>query len=175
MIQTELLIPSSLDGSLQPSLFYQSSSSEKRPLLVGLHTWSYDRFNQIGNMLPYAETLDFHLLLPEFRGPNLTNNPHCTDHILACYSSSREEMLRRSPISYLDEIARANLKLFHGKYDPTVPVSHSIDFFNRMMERHPSARTYLDIFDGGHEIDMDAAMYWLLSQYQKTDRRAVTG
>lgn len=251
MIQTELHIPSSLDGSAQPSLFYRSSSSEKRPLLVGLHTWSYDRFNQIDNMLPYAEKLDFHLLLPEFRGPNLTDNPRCTeacastfamqdvidaidyvsgldnvdadnifllglsggghmalmmagyrperfraigsyvpitdlsrwvnenpnytDHILACCSNSREEMLRRSPISYLDEIAHANIKLFHGKYDPSVPVAHSIDFFNRMMEKHPSARTYLDIFDGGHEIDMDAAMYWLLSQYRKTDRTAVTG
>ena len=44
-----------MDGSLQPSLFYKSESKEKRPLLVGLHSWSHDRFNQIGNMLPLAE------------------------------------------------------------------------------------------------------------------------
>ena len=67
------------------------------------------------------------------------------------------------------------MELFHGKYDPSVPVSHSIDFFIRMMEKHPYARTYLDIFDGGREIDMEAAMYWLLSQYHRTERTAVTG
>lgn len=251
MQQTELLIRSTLDGSLQPSLFYRSKSSEKRPLLVGLHTWSFDRFNQIKNMLPYAEKLDFHLLLPEFRGPNLTGNPHCTEacgsalacqdvldavnhvsklqnvdmdnvfllglsgggymalmmaaaapelfsaigayvpitdlnrwadenakyrpHILACCSDSQEEMMRRSPINHLEAISKANLKLFHGKYDPTVPATHSVRFFNEMMAAYPSARTYLDIFDGKHEIDMEAAMYWLLSQYHKTARVEVTG
>ncbi len=249
--QTELLIRSTLDGSLQPSLFYRSSSDEKRPLLVGLHTWSFDRFNQIQNILPYAEKLDFHLLLPEFRGPNLATNPRCTQacaseyvlqdirdvidhvltmdnvdadnilllgqsggghaalmmaakwpelfraicayvpitdlaawaeenpnyhsHVLACCSDSREEMMKRSPIHYLGAISKANVKLFHGKYDPVVPVSHSINFFNRMIAEYPSARTYLDIFDGGHEINMEQAMYWLLSQYSRLDMTRVSG
>ena len=69
MQQTEIWIPSTMDSTLQPSLFYRSDLSGKRPLLVGLHTWSWDRFNQIENMLPLAEKLGFHLLLPEFRGP----------------------------------------------------------------------------------------------------------
>ena len=82
MLQTEILVRSTVDGTMQPSLFYQSSNPG-RPLLVGLHTWSYDRFNQIENMLPYAEKYDFNLLLPEFRGPNLVSNPQKT---LACAS-----------------------------------------------------------------------------------------
>jgi len=251
MIQTELLIPSSLDGTMQPSLFYQSASKEKRPLLVGLHTWSFDRFNQIGNMLPMAEKYDFHLLLPEFRGSNLKTNPNCTqacgseyarqdvkdaidyvtklapvdtdnifllglsggghmalmmagfcpayfkavgayvpitdltawvsengnyrEHVLACCGEDEAELLRRSPISYLDQIAQANVKIFHGKYDPVVPVSHSLNFYSRMMERYPRSRVFLDIFDGGHEIDMEAAMYWLLSQYRGAEKAQVTG
>lgn len=251
MNQTEILVQSTLDHSLQPSLFYQSSSPELRPLIVGLHTWSYNRFNQIENILPYAEKLNFHLLLPEFRGPNQVGNPHCTqacaseyaiqdvkdaidhvlalgnvdpdnilllgrsggghmalmmaanfpelfkaicayvpitdlalwseenpkyrDHVLACCSHSQEEMAKRSPIHYLSAISKANVKLFHGKYDPVVPVSHSIRFFNRMIAEYPSARTYLDIFDGGHEIDMEQAMYWLLSQYKKPALTQVTG
>ena len=77
MIQEEILIKSTLDGTMQPSLFYKSGS-KNRPLLVGLHTWSFDRFNQIGNMLPLAEKNDFNLLLPEFRGSNLNTNPNCT-------------------------------------------------------------------------------------------------
>lgn len=248
-MQEEIWITSSLDGSLQPSLFFRAEG--KRPLLVGLHTWSHDRYNQIKNMLPYAQKYGFHLLLPEFRGNNLKTNPHCTEaccselalrdvrdaieyvleredvdtenifllglsggglmalmmagycperfkaigayvpitdlhtwtqenakyapHVLACCSGSAEEMRKRSPMSYIDSIAKANLKIFHGKFDRVVPVAQSLRFFQRMMEQYPKASVYLDIFDGGHEIDMEQAMYWLLSQYQKVRKTVVTG
>ena len=250
MLQSEISVRSSVDGTMQPSLFYQSPNPS-RPLLVGLHTWSYDRFNQIDNMLPYAEKYDFNLLLPEFRGPNLITNPQKTfacgskeakndvkdaidyvlreydvdaenilllglsggghmtllmcgfcpelfkaaaafvpitdlkkwteenagyrEHVLACCSGSEEEMMKRSPVSYLETIAKANLKIFHGKFDPVVPVTHSIDLYDRLMEIAPASRVFLDIFDGGHEIDMEAAFYWLLSQYNEKVKVAVTG
>lgn len=102
MDQKEILIQSTLDGTLQPSLFYKAKGCQ-RPLLVGLHTWSFNRFNQIKNMLPYAEKYDFNLLLPEFRGANTVT------------------------------------------------------------------------FDGGHQIDMEAAMYWILSQYKSQAKINVTG
>lgn len=251
MEQTELWIPSKADGSVQPSLFYRSPSKEKRPLLVGLHTWSHGRKNQIKNMLPYAEKLDWNLLLPEFRGSNLVTNPDCTlacgsefakqdiedaidyvverenvdpenvfllglsggghmallmagrcperfraigayvpitdleiwlgqttsykKHIIACCNDDREEMRLRSPITYLDTASRANLKLFHGKFDPTVPVSHSLHYYGEMMRRYPDARVFLDVFDGKHQIDMDQAIYWLESQYKKKIITEVTG
>ena len=38
MTQRELLIESTLDHTMQPSLFYGSETNEKRPLLVGLHS-----------------------------------------------------------------------------------------------------------------------------------------
>ena len=251
MEQTEIWVRSSLDGTMQPSLLYRSASKEKRPLLVGLHTWSHDRFNQISVMLPYAEKLDFNLLLPEFRGSNLVSNPICTQacaseyaktdikdvidyvlehenvdrenvfllgesggghmalmmagmipeyfkaigayvpitdlrnwvkenadyrpHVLACCGKDDEEMLRRSPVAYIDTIAKANLKIFHGKYDPVVPVSHSLTLYEELMEKYPRCRVFLDIFDGGHEIDMEMAMYWFLSQYRKKELTKVTG
>lgn len=251
MKQQEIYVKSTLDGTMQPSLFFKADSAEKRPLLVGLHTWSFDRFNQIENMLPLAKEQNFHLLLPEFRGNNLESNPNCrqacgsalakqdiqdaidylieneavdrdnifllglsggghmallmagmcpeyfkaigafvpiTDlekwaaenqdyrrHVLACCNADPEEMRRRSPIQYADTIANANLKLFHGKHDPVVPAGHSITLFNAILEKHPDASVYLDIFDGGHEIDMQTAAYWILSQYHKTDRTLVTG
>ena len=249
MLQTEILVRSTIDGTLQPSLFYRASKSG-RPLLVGLHTWSFDRFNQIKNMLPYAEELDFNLLLPEFRGPNVISNPIATDacgsekaradikdaidyvienegvdkenvfllglsggghmalmmagycpeyfkaigsfvpicnlgkwasenpnyrpHILAC-CGSEDEMRNRSPISYIDKIAMANLKIFHGKYDSCVPVTQSMELYDSVFKKHPRARVFLDIFDGGHEIDMNSAMYWLLSQYNGEKKTAITG
>ncbi|MBE6958663.1 MAG: hypothetical protein E7447_05890 [Ruminococcaceae bacterium] len=251
MQQKEILIKSSLDGSMQPSLFYKAASSEKRPLLVGLHTWSWDRFNQVENMLPLAEQWVFNLLLPEFRGANLKENPHCTDacgsdlakqdikdaidflienenvdpenifllgasggghmallmagmcpdlfkavgafvpitdlekweaqsefygpDIRACCSGQAEEMRKRSPMTYLDNIAKANLKIFHGKRDSVVPVSHSVQLFNAIMEKYPDATVYLDIFDGAHEMDMQSAAYWLMSQYNREKKNSVTG
>ena len=250
MEQTEILIPSTLDGTLQPSLFYRASKPD-RPLLVGLHTWSFDRFNQIENMLPFAEKQDFHLLLPDFRGPNRAKNPNChkacgsvyakqdikdaidyliehegideknifllgasggghmallmagycperfraiasfvpiTDlakwaeqtpkygeHVRACCGDDPAEMAARSPVTYLDKIATANLKIFHGKRDSLVPVSHSIELFCKIQERYPTSRVFLDIFDGGHQLDIKQAEYWILSQYLGKKRDNVTG
>ena len=71
----ELQIKSSLDGTLQPSLFYHPQTDAAVPLVVGLHTWSYDRFNQRDTYLPLAYRFGCALLLPEFRGPNLASNP----------------------------------------------------------------------------------------------------
>lgn len=250
MAQNEILIKSTMDGTMQPSLFYPAKGSN-RPLLVGLHTWSCDRFNQIKAMLPYAEKYDFNLLLPEFRGANLDRNENCTlacgsayakqdiidavdhivqqgnidtdnifllgasggghmallmagyrpeyfkaigsfvpitdlkkwagqndrytRHVLACCSNSDEEMALRSPITYIDTIAKANIKIFHGKYDPSVPFTHSLELYRQIFEKYPKSRVFLDIFDGGHQMDMEVAMQWLLSQYKVASKTEVTG
>ena len=250
MEMQEVLIKSSLDGTMQPSLIYRAKG-ENRPLMVCLHTWSFDRFNQVDSALPIAKEYDFNLILPDFRGPNLDSNPNCTlacgseyakrdikdavdyflslgnvdkenvfligasggghmaelmagycpeyfkaiaafvgisnlndwvgenpnytKHILACCSGSADEMAKRSPVSYIDTIAKANIKIFHGKYDPSVPVTHSIKLFNMIQEKHPTSKVYLDIFDGGHTNDWKQAMYWSMSQYKKDVGEKVTG
>jgi poly(3-hydroxybutyrate) depolymerase len=97
MEQQEIYVKSTMDGTMQPSLFFKSDSVEKRPLLVGLHTWSFDRFNQISNMLPVCEQHDFNLLLPEFRGSNLESNPNCRQ---ACGSELAKQDIKDA-IDYL--------------------------------------------------------------------------
>ena len=250
MEKRELLVKSTVDGTMQPSLFYKAKG-ENRPLLVGLHTWSFDRFNQINNMLPYAQKYDFSLLLPEFRGVNLEGRENCTyacgsiyakqdikdaidfviahegvdkdnvfllgssggghmallmagfcpeyfkamtafvpitdlkkwaeqnenyrKHVLACCGGSEKEMELRSPMSYIDTIARANLKIFHGKYDPVVPVTQSMELYQRLYEKYPKAKVFLDIFDGGHQLIMESAMYWMLCAYNGEKKAEVTG
>ena len=250
MHMREIWIPSSLDGTMQPSLFMSAESGKKRPLLVGLHTWSYDRFNQEKRLVPWARDNDFHLILPEFRGPNLDSNPQCTlacaseyamrdirdavdyavkhenadpehvflygesggghmalmmagycpeyfaaiaafvpitdlkkwadyrepyrNHVLACCSHDEKEMAKRSPMSYIDSIARANVKIFHGKYDPCVPYTQSVTLFRAISEKYPQSRVFLDIFDGGHCTDEHEALYWILSQYEKSEKGTVT-
>ena len=79
----ELSIVSTLDGSLQPSLFYSASGIKPEPLLVGLHTWSGDRWNMADVLMPLAREMNWNLLLPEFRGPNTVSNPQAN---LACGS-----------------------------------------------------------------------------------------
>lgn len=246
----EIFVRSTLDGSIEPSLFYKAEG-EGRPLLVGLHTWSFDRFNQKESLLPIAKRLGFNLLLPEFRGPNLIGNKRATEacaseyalgdikdaidyvienegvdkenifllglsggghmalmmagyipeyfkavgafvpicdleawcvenknyapHVNACCSGRKDEMRRRSPVSYIDNIARANVKIFHGKFDPVVPVSQSEELYRAIRERYPSARVFLDVFDGGHEIDLNAAEYWFMTQYKGKNVTRVTG
>lgn len=72
-------VPSSVDGSLQPSLHYSPPSSsdnntknEPRPLLIALHTWSFD-YLQAGGQVVHAQWCirkGWHFLHPNFRGPN---------------------------------------------------------------------------------------------------------
>lgn len=249
MLREEIYVKSTIDGSVEPSLFFRANG-ENRPLLVGLHTWSFGRENPLKIMLTYAEKYDFNLLCPEFRGSNLSKNPRCTEacgsmlarqdikdaidyviaerdvdaksvfllglsggghmsllmaglcpeyfravgavvpisdlewwheqneyyreHVDACCGSV-EEMRLRSPITYLDKIAECNLKIFHGKYDKVVPVAQSLRFYDEMMKRHPDARVFLDIFDGGHQIDMAAAMHWFITQSTDDIKQEVTG
>jgi len=84
MDMREITVTSTLDGTSQPSLYYHPGEGEPVPLVVGLHTWSYDRFNQQRHYLSLCRERRYALLLPEFRGPNLDSNPHCAD---ACGSA----------------------------------------------------------------------------------------
>ena len=101
-------------------------------------------------------------------------NKKYAPHVKAC-CGTKAEMVRRSPVSFMDGIARANVKIFAGKYDKTVPVSHSEDFYYNMKKKYPDAKIYLDIFDGGHDMDYDLAIHWYNSQMQKSQIEKVQG
>ena len=247
----KIYVRSSVDGDMEPSLFYRASGDEARPLLVGLHTWSFDMYNQEGNMLPFAKKYNFHLLLPDFRGPNTAENHLCIEacasdyalgdifdaieyvkenypvdeeqifllgssggghaalmcasrkpklfraiacfvpitdlyawtlensnyknNVYACCSNDVREMARRSPINYVESISEANLKIFHGKYDTVVPFAHSIRLYEKILAYNNSSRTFLEIFDGGHQMSMDKAFDWFLSQSGKEKLTVVSG
>ncbi len=87
----ELSIPSSLDGSHEKVLFRFPRTNKQVPLVVGLHTWSHDRFNQVEQMLPYCRERDWAILLPEFRGPNLSSNPRARQACASRYA--RQDIL----------------------------------------------------------------------------------
>ena len=97
----EIQVESTLDGTLQPSLFFRPEANVPVPLVVGLHTWSYDRFNQADNYLPLCRKYGWALLLPEFRGPNLASNPQKRD---ACGSLKA----RRDVLDAVDYVLRTS-------------------------------------------------------------------
>ncbi len=88
---TELSIISTLDGSTEKSLFWFPDGRTGVPLVIGLHTWSYNRFNQVEQMLPYCRERGWALLLPEFRGPNLSSNPRARQACASPYA--RQDIL----------------------------------------------------------------------------------
>jgi dipeptidyl aminopeptidase/acylaminoacyl peptidase len=84
---TEIEVKSSLDGSIEKNLLYYPEDvgpGEKIPLAVCLHSWSFDRYNQLQSV-DLCEKRKWALLLPEFRGPNITKNSRapeaCGSHL----------------------------------------------------------------------------------------------
>ena len=69
-------IPSTLDGSAQPSFVYfpEQAKTEKVPLLVALHSWSFGCENLSPGTWALAEAKKrgWAMLYPHFRGPNNT-------------------------------------------------------------------------------------------------------
>ena len=101
--------------------------------------------------------------------------PTYAPHVEYCCGNNEEELLNRSPIKYIDAIANANVKIFHGKIDEIVPFEQSLDFFSEMQKRHPKARLYLDIFNGGHQFELGLCRHWILSQYRPPQNSNITG
>ena len=95
----EITVHSSLDGSQQPNLLFVPETEKSVPLVVGLHTWSHDRFNKVNDYLPFCKEYGWALLLPEFRGPNLRSNPHGRE---ACGS----ELARQDILDALDHVLK---------------------------------------------------------------------
>lgn len=75
MDMDEIRVKSTIDGSEEPSLLWLPDGPGPHPLVVGLHTWSFDRFNQVEHLLARCQARSWGLLLPEARGANLTSNP----------------------------------------------------------------------------------------------------
>lgn len=90
----EIEYTSSIDNTKQPSLIYTAKSKEKRPLLVGLHSWSTNYLSGGGD-LQYAQWAieqDWHFVHPHFRGENWTPKAMGSDFVVADIVSIVEYM-----------------------------------------------------------------------------------
>ena len=242
----QVLIRSSLDASDEPCLVHWAPHDGVAPLLVGLHTWSCDRFNQVEQMLPGCRQRGWGLILPEFRGPNRSTNPRApqaggsrlarqdivdavdwavaagradarwvfllggsggghmallmaacaprrfaaisawvpitdlaawhgqnpgyAEHVAACCGGPPgaspqvdAEYRQRSPLSHLEAMRDANLAVHHGRFDRSVPYSHTWRLAQGL-EAIGAGRFYFEIFDGGHELRYERAFAWFDAQ-----------
>lgn len=92
-------IASSVDTTRQPAFFYAGTASEKRPLLVSLHTWS-GTYQQEDPLAAKAKAADWNYIHPDFRGPN----------------RSREACLSPKALADIDDAIQYALD--HGSVDP---------------------------------------------------------
>lgn len=238
----EITVVSTPDASEEKSLFYFPEGKKNAPLVVGLHTWSSARNNQLKALLPLCRKRGWALLLPEFRGPNLADNPRagqaCASPLakqdvldavelvlktysidvknifliggsggghmalmMAAYASGRfravsawcpitdlavwheqnasyvrhmeaccggrpgesaeidREYRDRSPLFQAGAIAKANLSVHHGRFDKSVPYSHTMNLAAEL-EQLGAPKFFFEIFDGSHEIRHEDAFRW---------------
>jgi dienelactone hydrolase len=83
---SEVTVVSSVDGSEEPVIIGHPAEVEPgesdvaaRPLLVGIHSWSTDRFSSTAQQSKQAAERGWLAVFPEFRGPNRTSNPRATE------------------------------------------------------------------------------------------------
>ncbi len=63
----------------------------------------------------------------------------------------------------------------HGRFDPVAPVHQSLKFYMNLHDRCPEARVFLDIFEGGHEIDIEKAFRLFSYLMKEKILQTVTG
>ena len=75
-------IISPYDSTVQHAYFYKSVSPETRPLVVQLHSWTYD-YRQFDSVAVYCLLNDLNFIHPDFRGPNKTKYACCSDLVIS--------------------------------------------------------------------------------------------
>ena len=80
---TEITYSCKFDNSLQRAMFRRAHTPGPRPLVVALHTWSYGCTKCFDNYCRAAEEYDWHLIFPEFRGPNWTPQACGSDMVVS--------------------------------------------------------------------------------------------
>jgi dienelactone hydrolase len=94
---TKVEIRSTADKTLQPSIYRKTSSKEKKPLLVYLHSWTGD-YRQIDDMALKAKELDWNYITPNFRGPGWEPKSCGSDFVIADIDDAIDYMIKNANV-----------------------------------------------------------------------------
>lgn len=75
-------IRSQADGEIQKAYFYPSTAKDPQPLIVSLHSWSWD-YRQEDSLADLSKEKNINYIHPDFRGVNNTKNACCSDLVIA--------------------------------------------------------------------------------------------
>ncbi|MEO6452917.1 MAG: prolyl oligopeptidase family serine peptidase [Ginsengibacter sp.] len=75
-------IKSPVDGELQKAYFYKSKSTRPQPLIVSLHSWSWD-YRQYDTISILSKEKEINYIHPNFRGQNWTKDACCSDLVIS--------------------------------------------------------------------------------------------
>lgn len=75
--------PCKFDRSVQRARILPAKGQGARPLLVALHTWSYFCDTHFEHYEDVARRFDWHLIFPDFRGPNWTPDACGSDAVVS--------------------------------------------------------------------------------------------
>ena len=94
--------PCKIDQSQQNAIVYRPDPKEERPLVVCLHTWSFNCENaDCSDYLALAQKYAWNMIFPDFRGPNWTPPACGSDEVV----SDLEDAVR-----YMKETARVDAR-----------------------------------------------------------------
>ena len=90
-------IPSPIDGTKQEAYFYKTKSSEPKPLIVSLHTWSYD-YTQYDSINQFSVEYDYNYIHPNFRGKNNHKDACCSNLVISDIDASIDFALNNANV-----------------------------------------------------------------------------
>lgn len=79
----KITYPCKIDNSIQPAMFYRAAGSKAAPLLVALHTWSYDHTQNCDDFADFCIRNNWNMIFPEFRGPNFLPEGCGSDYVVS--------------------------------------------------------------------------------------------
>ena len=82
-------IKSPIDGVLQKAYFYKTKSNFPQPLIVSLHTWSYN-YTQFDSINVQSAEKDYNYIHPDFRGANNSKDACCSELAITDIDASIE-------------------------------------------------------------------------------------
>jgi hypothetical protein len=75
-------IKSPMDSQVQKAYLYKTKSSAAKPLIVSLHSWSFD-YRQDDTLALLSKQHDVNYIHPDFRGENWKKNTCCSEFVLS--------------------------------------------------------------------------------------------